>query len=165
MKNDEKACFPLFISLEDKKIVIIGGGKIASRRSRILADFCPDITVVSLDFSEELLDMEREGKAKLIKKAYGKEDIKGAFCVLSATDSPDTDFKVYKDCKEEGIIVNVAGDKNLCDFYFPGIVKEDNLVAGLCASGKDHKKVKQLREAVERGMKEVMGDKENEGAD
>ena len=48
--------------------------------------------------------------------------------------------------------MNVCSDKNKCDFYFPGIAIRDNLVAGVTASGKDHKAA---RAAVEK-IREIL---------
>ena len=50
--------------------------------------------------------------------------------------------------RERGIPVNVSHDKNLCDFYFPGIVKKGQTVVGISASGADHKNAKEVTESI-----------------
>lgn len=156
MKSSEKAYFPLFVDLRDKKTVVIGAGNIASRRTKVLADFCADITVIAPEASQDILSLEKAGEIKLIKKSYEKSDISGAFIVLAATSDPDLNKQIYDDCRSEGIIVNVSSDKSLCDFYFPGIVKKDSMVVGVSASGTAHKKAKLIRQAAEEAMEKVL---------
>ena len=46
-------------------------------------------------------------------------------------------------------MVNVCSDRRKCDFYFPGIVKKEDVVVGITANGKDHKRAKEVREKIE----------------
>ena len=55
---------------------------------------------------------------------------------------PEVNGQIAGECRERGIPVNHGGDKSQCDFYFPAVVREDELVIGLTAGGADHKKVK-----------------------
>lgn len=158
MKNSEKAYFPLFVDLRDKKIVVIGAGNIASRRIKVLCDFCADITVIAPEASQDVRTLEAEGEIKLICKKYEKEDIAGAFIVLAATDEADLNKQIYNDCKEKDIIVNISSDKSLCDFYFPGIVKQGTMVVGVSASGTAHKKARLVREAAACAMEKVLSE-------
>ena len=99
MKSSEKAYFPLFVDLRDKKTVVIGAGNIASRRTKVLADFCADITVIAPEASQDILSLEKAGEIKFIKKTYEKSDISGAFIVLAATCDPDLNKQIYDDCR------------------------------------------------------------------
>ena len=69
-----------------------------------------------------------------------------AYMVLAVTNNSELNEEIYQICKEEGIYVNVASDKSLCDFYFPGICLKDDIVVGITASGVNHKKAKAVRE-------------------
>jgi siroheme synthase (precorrin-2 oxidase/ferrochelatase) len=53
-------------------------------------------------------------------------------------------------CKERGIPVNVCSDQKLCDFQFPSVIRDGEVVIGLNASGKDHSLVKASRQKLER---------------
>ena len=46
--------FPLFVDMRNKKVLVIGGGNIAERRIKILADFGSNITVISPAFTEHI---------------------------------------------------------------------------------------------------------------
>lgn len=74
--------------------------------------------------------------------------------VIAATDDRKVNDDIYRICREEGIYVNVASNKEKCDFYFPGIVKYKEMVIGINASGLDHQKARRVREAIERVLVE-----------
>ena len=68
--------------------------------------------------------------------------------VLAATGSQEVNEAVRADCRRLGIPVNVSSDRHSSDFYFPGIARKGDYVAGITASGRDHAGAKKLTEAV-----------------
>ena len=64
--------------------------------------------------------------------------------------------------EQEGVYVNVASDREQCDFYFPGIYMEDGLVVGITASGLDHKKARRIREEIQNALERVAQEDDNE---
>lgn len=144
-----KNYFPMFIDLSDKYIVVVGGGKIATRRVKTLYQFTRNILVVSPKLTRELQDMVKAGQIRWINRKCRRSDLSMAYMVLAVTDDAGVNDDIYRICKEEGIYVNVASDKDKCDFHFPGIVKYDEVVIGVNAGGADHKKVKKVRMEIE----------------
>ena len=135
--------FPLFVDLSGKRIVVIGAGKVAARRIKALLTFTETVTVVAEAFDPSLMPLAEEKRIEIHKKPYEASDIEGAFFVLAATDRKEVNLAVRQDCKRLGIPVNVSSDRELCDFYFPGIARKDDLVVGITASGRDHRGVKE----------------------
>lgn len=131
--------FPMFIELEGKKIVAAGAGTIGTRRICALQDFGAEITVVAPEISEKVKTLWQKGDVSWISRCIEKEDLEQAFFVVAATDKRAVNHQIYEWCVELGILVNVADKKEECSFYFPGLAKEGNLVAGICAGGKNHK--------------------------
>ena len=146
----ERPYFPMFIDLTDKKILVAGGGTIALRRVRTLRKFGAHIHVVAPEFCEELGHMEEEGKITAERRAYRTGDIDGAQIVLAATDDHAVNRKIWEECRAAGVIVNVADDKKLCDFYFPAVVMTGDTVIGINCGGMDHAKVKETRIKIEK---------------
>lgn len=140
--------FPLFVDLSGKKILVVGGGKIALRRIRTLVGFTERITVVAPRLHPDLLPLETAGKLDVQRRAYAPGDVDGAFLVLAATNDPAVNETVRLDCKRLGIPVNVSSDRQGNDFYFPGIARKGDYVAGVTASGRDHTGAKKLTEAI-----------------
>lgn len=156
MKSKEKKMFPLFVDLTGKKVLVVGAGKIASRRVKTLLSFAGEIVVEAPEAAEELLDLAEKGEILYRKKPYAREDLYDADMVIAATDNREVNEDIYSACKCLGIQVNVASDQKKCDFHFPGVLEYDGVVMGFNGSGKDHKKVRQVREKVQEAL---LGDK------
>ena len=150
MKN--KRFFPMFVDLSDKKIVVVGGGNIATRRIKTLLQFTRNITAVAPKTTMELHELGKAGFVNLIHRPVKRSDFTMAFMVIAATNDWKLNDEIYRVCKEEGIYVNVADDKSKCDFYFPGIYMQDEVVVGITASGLNHKKARKVRVAIQEAM-------------
>ncbi|MFI3325980.1 MAG: hydroxymethylbilane synthase [Clostridia bacterium] len=154
--------FPLFIDLSSKKIIVIGAGKIATRRINSLLKFCDGFTVIAETFDENF----DKSRLNLIKKSFEMSDIadlSNGDIVLALTNDHELNRRIAKHCKDKGILVNVSTDKNLCTFFFPAVIVEDEIVVGITASGKNHKKVKETSERIAKLMnkKIIIGSRES----
>ena len=150
MKN--KRFFPMFVDLSDKKIVVVGGGNIATRRIKTLLQFTRNITAVAPKTTMELHELGKAGFVNLINRPVKRSDFAMAFMVIAATNDWKLNDEIYRVCKEQGIYVNVADDKSKCDFYFPGIYMQDEVVVGITASGLNHKKARRVRVVIQEAM-------------
>ena len=151
MKN-ETGYFPLFMDISDKKIVVIGGGNIAARRVKVLSQFCRNLTVVAPRIHPDLLALEEKGQIRVIRREYEREDIYDAWMVLATTDQHKLNEEIYSVAKCLGALVNVASNREKCDFHFPGIVKKNHFVVGINASGMDHKGAARLKKRIEEAV-------------
>ena len=149
-----KRFFPMFVDLSDKKIVVVGGGNIATRRVKTLLQFTRNITAVAPKTTMELHELGKAGYVNLINCPVKRSDFDMAYMVISATNDWKLNDEIYRVCKEEGIYVNVADDKSKCDFYFPGVYMKDEVVVGITASGLNHKKARKVRVAIQEAMEE-----------
>ena len=154
MTNEGKPYFPLFVDLSNQKIIVIGAGKIAKRRIKILSQFTSKLTVVGISADREVKGLANEGKVILHERAYRSDDLKDSDIAIIATNNKELNEEIWAICKKREILVNVASDKNKCDFHFPGIIKKENLVIGINAGGYDHAKAKSVRQEIERSLEE-----------
>lgn len=151
----EKAYFPLFVDISDKKIVVVGGGQIASRRVKTLTSFAENITVIAPEISVMMGKLEQAGKILLKRREYRIGDIDKADIVLAATDKKELNYKIAMECRaieqDNGrrILLNVVDDRRLCSFYFPAVVQREEIVIGINSGGNNPGKVKDLRKKLE----------------
>ena len=148
------AFFPLFVDLSEKKAVFIGGGAIALRRVRTLLPFVGDIVVYAPDFSPELERFAADGALSLVRASYTPSQLDDADMAFACTNSSEINDAVWEECKSRGIMVNVCSDRFKCDFQFPGISRCGNVVVGVNAGGKEHRRVKQVRARIDRLFEE-----------
>ena len=125
----------MFVDLSDKNIVVVGGGNIATRRVKTLLQFTRNVTAVAPKATAELQELGKTGQVNLIMRPVKRADFQMAYMVIAATNDWKLNDEIYRVCKEEGIYVNVADDKNKCDFYFPAIAR-GGTAAGSCASAR-----------------------------
>lgn len=141
--------FPLFMDISDKKIVVVGAGKIAARRVKTLCGFADRITVVAPVIDPGIQALEEKGRVRILRREYQREDIYDAWMVLAATDDHRLNEEIYSAAKCLGALVNVASNREKCDFHFPGIARKGSYVVGINASGLDHRGAAGLRRRVQ----------------
>lgn len=141
--------FPLFVNLEGKQIFVYGAGTIATRRMESLLEFGCEITVISPEVSQEVAVWAEQGKFSLRKERYFQGQIpEDVFLVLAATNDADVNRTIAKECKNRQIPVNVCSEKELCDFYFPGLAIKEDVVVGITAGGANHRLAREVTEKV-----------------
>ncbi len=165
----KKPYFPMFVDISEKRIVVIGGGKVAERRVDTLLKFADDITVVSPEVSEGIRQKAKEKKIRWIPEAFcadegerkakegrlsgnGKDFLAGADMVIAATSDSACNELVMRICRKRKIPVNVSHKKELCDFYFPAAVVKDNVTVGITSGGQSHAQARKIREQVETAL-------------
>lgn len=133
--------FPIFIDISCKRVVVVGGGKIAARRVGVLRAFAKKIFVVAPEISTEIRVFSG---IEWAARPFESTDIQGAHMVLAATDSRSLNHKIFQLCRENRVPVNVCDCKDECDFFFPAIFSNDRFVGGLISkNGSDHRGVKE----------------------
>lgn len=149
--------FPLFVDLTEKNIVVIGAGKIAARRVKSLLPFVGKMKVIAPEVSAEISQMAASSQDALVieQRPFEAADLNGADMVLAISDDKELNTKIGALCREKKIPVNVSHEKELCDFYFPGLVQKDNVVIGVTASGKDHSMARKVTEQIRTMMEDA----------
>ena len=148
--------FPLFIDLSEKKIVVIGGGTIAGRRVNTLCHFSDQVVVVAPEITPVIEELRSRKKLSWIPEKYDRIQLRDADMVIAATDDPSVNHQVKADClelereQERQILVSVADDRALCDFYFPSIVQDEEMVIGINSGGASPHRTKEVRREIEK---------------
>lgn len=130
---------------------MVGGGKIAARRARVLACFGCRVQVIAPKLSEKMEQLlqggEQDAQLQWICRSWQPGDCTGQGYLpdlaLAATDDPAVNTAFVEECHRAGIPVNRCDCHEECDFYFPAIVEHDGLVIGIASDGTQHKQVKQ----------------------
>ena len=73
-----KPYFPMFVDLEEKNIVVVGGGNIATRRVKTMLQFTRNVKVIAPKMTEELLDLGRKSYAELMVRPVKRSDFANA---------------------------------------------------------------------------------------
>jgi len=100
-------------------------------------------------FREETIAMAQKGKVTRITDSYNDNYLQGKHLVIATTDVPEVNIQVYKDCRSQNILVNVADNPPYCDFYMGGIVTKGNVKVAISTNGKSPTTAKRLRQFFE----------------
>ncbi|KKO18429.1 MAG: siroheme synthase [Candidatus Brocadia fulgida] len=138
--------YPIFLNIQDKKCVVVGGGNVAWRKVCSLKEAGAKVTVVSPDFCPEL---ERETGVERIQQKYTTDILKGAALVVASTDDGVVNKKVYSDAMERGILVNVVDKPDLCSFIVPASIQRGDLCISISTGGASPALARNIREYLE----------------
>lgn len=144
-KGERLSYFPAFLKLDDKKILIVGGGKIAYEKLGHLQDFTSNISVVSLEICDEMKRVIEEKNLHFEKRGYQKGDIKEFAIVVVAIDDISLQAEIFKESKEYSCLCNCVDSSEYCDFIFPSYIKSGDLTVAISTSGASPAVAKQLK--------------------
>jgi len=150
--------FPMFVNLEGKRVVVVGGGKVASRKVEKLLPFEPRIRVIAPKITHYIHSLAKEGKIELLKRRVRLKDLRDAFMVIVAVDELRLQKKIYGFCVKMGIHCNAVDSPDFCTFLFPALVVRGNLVIGVSTSGKAPALSAGIRELIEKELPQNIED-------
>ena len=152
--------FPLFINLENKKVLVIGGGKVAAKKIEKILEYGADITVVTENVVEEkLLKLENvkiENNQKIENdKAKIEKLVKGYFLVIAATDDEELNENIANVCDSNGMLINNVSSKVNMNAMFGGIVKNSEFQIAISTSGKNCKRSRAMKSEIQKVLDKI----------
>ncbi len=142
--------FPAFIDIKGKKVIVVGGGKVATRKVEKLLNFSPKITVISPKITKELQDFYLSKRIVWKKRKFLMNDLKDAYMVVVAVDNMRIQERIFSYCKKKGILCNSVDSPDYCNFIFPALVVRGDLVVGISTSGKVPALSSFVRQSIEK---------------
>lgn len=126
---------PLFHKLQDRRVLVIGGGEIALRKARLLADAGACLRVVSPEVGSELRELVEQGTGELRLRNYQPDDLSGVSLVIAATDDEALNAQISQQAQAIGLPVNVVDAPAQCSVIFPAIVDRSPLIVAVSSGG------------------------------
>ncbi len=143
--------YPVFLKTSQLHILIVGGGSVAEEKLRFLTKSSPDaiVTMVSPWYAEQTLELAKKFNVTIITDVYNVSYLNAKHMVVATTNNIEVNVQVYKDCRAQCKLVNVADNPPYCDFYMGGIVTKGNVKIGISTNGKSPTTAKRLRQFFE----------------
>lgn len=142
--------FPMFLKLEGRQCLVVGAGRIGEPKIGSLLDTGARVRVVSLEASPTVRELARSGKIELDLRPYRADDLDGAFLAIVATNSRTLNERVYDDAQKRGILCNVVDVPDLCDFFYPAVVRRGDLQIAVSTAGQSPSLAQKIRQQLER---------------
>ena len=152
--------FPLFINLENKKVLVIGGGKVAAKKIEKILEYGADITVVTENVVEEKLLKLENVKIENNQKIENDKDkieklVKGYFLVIAATDDEELNENIANVCDSNGMLINNVSSKVKMNAMFGGIVKNSEFQIAISTSGKNCKRSRAMKSEIQKVLDKI----------
>lgn len=141
--------YPIFLDIENRSVVIIGGGNVCARKAETMMKYGAKVTVVSPEFHPDIEQYAAEGKLEIRRKPYEESDLEGASVVIASTDDPCINGRVARDSRRRKIPVNVVDVTHLCEFIVPAIVEQGSIQIAVSTGGKSPALARTLKEDLQ----------------
>jgi siroheme synthase len=152
--------FPLFVNLENKKILVIGGGKIAYKKITKILEYSANVTIVTEKIEEEKLLQLENVKIVDNKRIENDKDIIGElvkdyFLVIAATNDEELNENIAKICDSRGILINNISSKTEMNAMFGGIVKNDEFQIAVSTGGKNCRRSRAMKSEIQKILDKI----------
>ena len=138
------------VGLEQRRTVVIGGGKVAARKAQALLAAGASITAISPEFCLEFQSLAESGApVEMVRRSYQPGDLQGAFLVIAATDDPSVNQAVWDEARERSCLINVVDDPGRSNFILPAVVTRGELKIAITTGGASPALARRLREQLE----------------
>lgn len=136
--------YPLFFDLQNRPVLIVGGGHVALEKARRLLKTGCRLMVVA---PRLIIDFEAL-PITIKKRPWKPEDIEGAFLVIAATDDPVTNQAIYQQAAKQNILVNVVDQPSISTCLFGAAILQEDLSIGISTSGASPSAAQYLKKEI-----------------
>ncbi|HEV2396332.1 MAG TPA: bifunctional precorrin-2 dehydrogenase/sirohydrochlorin ferrochelatase [Candidatus Sulfotelmatobacter sp.] len=142
--------FPMFMKLQGRNCLVVGAGKVGQPKIEGLLETGARIRVVTVEASLTVREWASEGRIELELRPFRSEDLNGIFLAVVATSSRTLNERVYRDAQARGVLCNVVDVPDLCDFFYPSIVRRGDLQIAVSTAGQSPSLAQQIRQQLEK---------------
>ena len=138
--------YPINLNVKNKKCLVFGGGKVATRKIHNLIKCGATVMVVSPKITASLVRKVTEKKIAYIEQVYKKDMLDNSvFLVFAATSDLSVNQKIATEASRKNILVNVCDSAALSDFILPAFLRRKGMTISVSSDGHSPKQSKQLK--------------------
>jgi siroheme synthase-like protein len=136
--------FPLVVDLRNRRVVVIGAGRVSAQKVSQLLAAGARITVIT----EEVLVPVSSEIESLVLRPYEYGDLDGAFLAVSATGNKEVDDRIVTEAGERNILLNVVDDAARSNFFFTAVHRDGDVVVSVSTEGASPALAQWVRDVV-----------------
>jgi precorrin-2 dehydrogenase len=141
---------PVFLDVTGRRCVVVGGGKVAERKTAALLAAAAEVTVISPAVTPRLKELARAGRIRWLEREYAAGDAGGCALVYAATGDAAVERRVAREARGLGVAVNIADAPELCTFIAPAVVRRGSLQIAISTGGASPATAKRIKQRLER---------------
>jgi len=156
------------MNLVEKRVLVVGGGRVATRKVRGLLESGAAVTVVSPELDPELAELAVSGQVEWIQSRFDESciDLYPVMLLVSGTtDNREVNVRIHKAAMERKIPCNIADVPDLCTFIVPAVITQGDLMIAVSTGGASPALARRIREDLEKrfgpeyaAMTQLLGD-------
>lgn len=149
MNDHKNNLFPVFLKLDELRLLIIGAGEIGYEKLNTVLSNTPGahITVVANFIKREVRELAfQHAHVQLIQSAYNPEYLDECDLVIAAVNDHELSESIRKDAKQKGKLLNAADKPSLCDFYLGSVITKGDIKIAISTNGKSPTLARRLKE-------------------
>jgi len=140
---------PVFLQVQDRPCLLVGGGEVAERKVRQLMRAGARIRVVAPELAPSLRELLERGVIEHVNGDFEAGFLDGCVLVVAATDNEDINREVSRLAQERRLPVNVVDNPELCSFIMPSVVDRSPVVIAVSTGGASPVLARLLRAKLE----------------
>jgi len=144
--------YPVNLLVRGRRVVVVGGGRIAARKIEALLEAGAVVHVVALDLVDELQVARDEGRITVAERSFESTDLDGAWLVTAATSTAAVNRAVFEAGEARRVWVNAADDPSNCSFTLMSVVRQGDLVVTVGTGGRSPALATYLKDHVAQEM-------------
>ena len=149
MKKEKSSYYPIFMNVQGKKCVVIGGGQVALRKVKSLLEYGARVEVISPVICPELNKMNEKGEISVIRADYRPGGLPNALLAIAATDNDNRNLEVARESRNKGVLVNVVDCAENSDFILPSYLRRGDVTIAVSTSGRSPALARKIRTRLE----------------
>jgi uroporphyrin-III C-methyltransferase/precorrin-2 dehydrogenase/sirohydrochlorin ferrochelatase len=151
--------FATCLDLLDKRVVVVGGGNVATTKVRALLPCRPAPLIVVAPTATAFIRRAAElGQLEWRQRAYAADDLALATLAFGATDDRSLNARVAADARSLNVPVLAVDDVPNCDFIAPALVRRGDVTVAISTGGRSPAMARRTREHLERALPAYWGD-------
>jgi precorrin-2 dehydrogenase/sirohydrochlorin ferrochelatase len=141
--------FPLFLMLEGRPCLVVGGGRVGEGKLRGLLRAGARVKVVAPKATAGVQRLAKSAEIVWRKRKFTARDMEGMFLVVAATSSHSTNAVILEEARGRGVLCNAVDDPRNCDFYYPAVLRRGSLQIAISTGGASPELASRLRRELE----------------
>jgi uroporphyrin-III C-methyltransferase/precorrin-2 dehydrogenase/sirohydrochlorin ferrochelatase len=141
--------FPIFVKLQGRPVVVVGGGNIAAGKIPGLLQAQARVRVIAPQINSQIFSRVDAGEIEWLEKEFAPADLQDASLVIAATSILAVNAAVFQAAEARGILCNAVDDIANCHFYYGSIVQRGDLQIAISTNGKSPALAQRLRKELE----------------
>lgn len=151
--------FPIFVKLKGRRVLVVGGGKMAALRAKQLLRAGAAVTVVTPEANPEMESLAAAGAVELLRREFARGDLaKPCWMAIAATDDAEVQQAVSEEAERCGIFCNIVDHAGLSGFFTPAVVERGDLKIAISTSGRCPALAGKFRRLLEEAVPENAAD-------